>query len=71
MSHQPPQCHPVRWAGVLVVLLLLVVVHALSRLDTGYISATMRAVHDKSQPYDVPFCALVARDVRGLLVAGR
>jgi hypothetical protein len=21
----------------------------------GYISATMRAVHDKSQPYDVPF----------------
>ena len=35
-------------------------VYALSRLDTGYISATMRAVHDKSQPYAVPFRALVA-----------
>jgi len=46
-------------------------VHALSRLDIGYISATMRAVHDKSQPYDVPFRTLVARDVRGSLVAGR
>jgi hypothetical protein len=32
-------------------------------------SATMRAVHDKSQPYDVAFRALVARDVGGLLVA--
>jgi hypothetical protein len=30
-------------------------VHALSRLDTGYISATMRAMHDKSQPYDVSY----------------
>ena len=35
------------------------------------ISATMCAVHDKSQPYAVPFRALVARDVRGLFVAGR
>jgi hypothetical protein len=44
-------------------------VHALSQPDTGYISATMRAVHDKSQPYDVAFRAPVARDVDGLLVA--
>ncbi|CAM3389727.1 FAD-dependent oxidoreductase [Occultella aeris] len=46
-------------------------VHALTRAEGGYRSPTMSDVETRARPYEIPLRALIARDVDGLLMAGR
>jgi len=46
-------------------------VHALTRAEGGEVSPTMSDIRKDARPYEVPLRALVARDVDGLLLAGR
>ncbi|MFC0528594.1 FAD-dependent oxidoreductase [Phytohabitans kaempferiae] len=55
-------------------------VHALTRAEGGFLSPTTAPLQDSAtaaqevapiQPYDIPLRALIARDIDGLLMAGR